>query len=124
MDEEIVGKITGAKYRISPFTFGDRNAILDETNIVDSAGNIHLMAGSIRRMKLKLAIKSPKLTDEEIDALPEEEALQILTAIENINVTPLGPSPRPSSSTPEKETPKTTSEESSGSSREGRTKRS
>jgi len=100
---EIVGIVTGKKYKIRAVTFGERNAILDEISLGDSeSGKVKIRPGLARSMYIKVGVTSPKLDDKQIDKLPETEGNQIYNAILALTKAPLESSPRQSSSTSEK----------------------
>lgn len=109
--DEVIGIATGRKYRVRSLTFGERNVVLDETHILRESGEMVLKSGRLRAGYLRYGVVEPKLSDKDIDDLPEDEGTQLFFAVKELTERrPLGSSPGPSSPTRESGKPRPESE--------------
>lgn len=88
--KEIVGCVTGNKYKIKRLNFGERNRVLDESSTQDpDTGLIKLKTGTMRMLYIQLGVTEPKLSVDNINALPEAEGQQIAIEVRKLSTAPL-----------------------------------
>jgi len=78
-------------FKTRTLNFGDRNQILDETNFIDAQGRMHVKSGTLRFLTIKLGVIEPKLSDEQINKLPERLANALYRKIAKESQVPLEP---------------------------------
>jgi len=85
--------IRAKQYKVKPLTFGDRNAIMDETTVMDDKGRMRILTGTQRRLTIKHGVLKPdgkELTDEEIEKLDEPLGIELYRLVLKESRIPLG----------------------------------
>jgi len=85
METKIV-PIGDKKYKIKRFKFGERNKILDAITIMDiETGKAIQLTGTLRHLTIKFGVVEPKMTDEDIENLEENEGNRLYLEIRKFN---------------------------------------
>ena len=78
-------------FKVRGLKFGERNRILDECSFIDpNTGKMYVKTGTMRFLTLKYGIVSPKLSDKQIEDLPEPIAVKLYNRILKETGVPLG----------------------------------
>ena len=79
------------EFKVRGLKFGERNRILDECSFIDpNTGKMYVKTGTMRFLTLKYGIISPKLSDKQINELPESIAIELYNRILRETGVPLG----------------------------------
>ena len=97
----------GNKYQLKPLTFGELCELQAKAVIYDEKAQMDRMDSRKGRvLRIQAILVEPKLSEEQIEALPEQEGAELETATRRINTLPLASSPKPSSDTKKRKSQK------------------
>jgi len=74
--------ITEKKYKIRALKFGEMNDIRDATGIADPVSGLLMPnTGTMMRMVIEKGVVEPEITRKELDAMDEDEGVELYRAI-------------------------------------------
>ena len=81
-------KIEEVEYTVAMMTAGQNAAILD-LQYVDAQGNFRGNVGSVRLMRVFFSLRSPKMTRENVEAMPTDHFDKLYDEVCKVNKLPL-----------------------------------